>query len=168
MVYNWHVCTINKQQLLPMSTAKKTASVRSLRKSLLSLFVNALYSACDMAAQSHTATRDVMFSEPIEKISFSPSLEHGGSESRGWGKRARRRVEMSLPVGYAYRDVTASGLRIQRRHCQWFTNTETSLPVGYEYRDVTACGLRIQRRHCLCFSHTQTSLPISFCFDFAF
>ena len=91
-----------------------------------------------MAAQSHTATHDVMFPEPIEKISFSPSLEHGGSESRGWGKRARRRVEMSLPVGYAYRDVTACGLRIQRRHCLWVTHTETSLPVGYEYRDVTA------------------------------
>ena len=121
-----------------------------------------------MAAQSHTATRDVMFSEPIEKIFFSPSLEHGGSESRGWGKRARRRVEMSLSVGYAYSDVTACGLRIQRRHCLWVTHTETSLPVGYEYRDVTACGLRIQRRHCLFFSHKQTSLPVSFCLTLLF
>ena len=55
---------------------------------------------------------------------------------------------MSLPVGYAYRDVTACGLRIQRRHCLWVTNTETSLPVGYEYSDVTACSFRTRRRHC--------------------
>ena len=88
---------------------------------------------------------------------------------------------MSLPVGYEYRDVTACGLRIQRRHCLWVTNTETyrdvtacglriqrchclwvtntetTLPVGYEYRDVTACGLRIQRRHCLCVLHTDVT-----------
>ena len=73
------------------------------------------------------------------------------------GLRIQRRTETSLPVGYEYRDVTAFGLRIQRRHCLWVTNTETSLPVGYEYRDVTACAF--------C---TQTSLPVSFCFDFGF
>ena len=64
---------------------------------------------------------------------------------------------MSLSVGYEYRDVTACGLRIQRHHCPWVTNTETSLPVGYEYRDltavgyeyrdVTACAFRTHRRH---------------------
>ncbi len=79
------------------------------------------------------------------------------------------------------RDVTVCGLRIQRRHCLWVTNTETSLPVGYEYRDVTACGLRIQRPHCPWVTNTETSLPVRFahtdvtdilflflCFDFAF
>ena len=60
------------------------------------------------------------------------------------------------------RDVIACGLRIQRRHCLWVTNTETSLLVGYEYRDVTACGLRIQRRHCLWVTNTETSLPVLF------
>ena len=60
------------------------------------------------------------------------------------------------------RDVTACGLRIQKRHCLWVTNTETSLPVGYEYRDVTACGLRIQRRHCPWVTNTETSLPVRF------
>ena len=55
---------------------------------------------------------------------------------------------MSLSVGYAYSDVTACGLRIQRRHCLWVTHTETSLPVGYEYSDVTACSFPTRRRHC--------------------
>ena len=71
---------------------------------------------------------------------------------------------MSLSVGYEYRDVTACGLRIQRHHCPWVTNTETSLPVGYEYRDITDRGLRIQRRHCLCVSHTQTSMTFFYFF----
>ena len=62
---------------------------------------------------------------------------------------------MSLPVGYEYRDVTACGLRIQRRHCPWVTNTET-------YRDVTACGLRIQRCHCLWVTNTETTLPVGY------
>ena len=62
---------------------------------------------------------------------------------------------MSLPVGYEYRDVTACGLRIQRRHCLWVTNTET-------YRDVTACGLRIQRCHCLWVTNTETTLPVGY------
>ena len=42
-----------------------------------------------------------------------------------------------MPVGYEYRNVSACGLQIQKRHCLWVTNTETSLPLGYEYRDVT-------------------------------
>ena len=58
---------------------------------------------------------------------------------------------MSLSVGYEYRDVTACGLRIQRHHCPWVTNTETSLPVGYEYR-----------RHCPWVTNTETSLPVRF------
>ena len=46
-------------------------------------------------------------------------------------------TEMSLPVGYEYRDVTACGLRIQRRYCLWVTITETSLPVLFAHTDVT-------------------------------
>ena len=60
------------------------------------------------------------------------------------------------------RDVTACGLRKQKRHCLWVMNTETSLPVGYEYRNVIACGLWIQRRHCLWFTSTETSLPVGY------
>ena len=67
------------------------------------------------------------------------------------------------------RDVTACGLRIQKRHCLWVTNTETSLPVGYEYmpvgyeyRNVSACGLQIQKRHCLWVTNTETSLPLGY------
>ena len=69
--------------------------------------------------------REFQITGPMYCKNLSPSAHPRNTEDPS-PEAEGREAEVSLPVGYEYRDVTALGLRIQRRHCLCVSHTDVT------------------------------------------